>query len=166
MESLISLQIFRPDLVVASQTRSNSSVVSNNEEALSVYELFKGLTSTLCGQKELKKMFLQPTMDTSKISDRQQAIALLLRPRHADKIKQISYLLKHIPNSRLLVSQLKRGLGSTHTNRKSRHSVWAGMDRFVSTVLQLKTVLVTLLGNEKSRLLFSVINLFHIQIQY
>lgn len=110
-DTLSSLQ------VIESESHPNSHnqgpATSGSKEGLSVYGLFHHLARTPQGKQRLRKMFLRPSIKMSVISERLDAVSILLRPDNAAPLDLLVKHLKRVKNIRTVMVQLRKGITSS-----------------------------------------------------
>lgn len=146
-EDMLSLQFLQSETHPNSQMSGSGSTSSSSKESLSIYGLFHLLACTPQGRTHLRQMFLRPTTSLDIISERQQAISLLLRPDNCNKLKEITVILHKIRNVRHIMAQLRKGVDSPSAGRSFDRGVWATLRRFAAQCLRLREVVTTFGGS-------------------
>ncbi|KAI0443128.1 muts domain V-domain-containing protein [Xylaria telfairii] len=148
-DTLVSLQIMRPEYHPNNLQRGPTGSTSGVKEGLSLYGLFSHLAATPQGKLKLRRMFLQPSTDISIIRERQWTISFFLRPGNADALCGISKDLRKIKDMKSIILLLRKGIDSLGRKISVVNSVWAVLQRFAAYSLQLRDALRALPDAEK-----------------
>ncbi|KAF5632203.1 DNA mismatch repair MSH5 [Fusarium sp. NRRL 52700] len=145
-DALLSLQILQTELHPNSQAWGPDANKSNSKESLSVYGLFHHLACTPQGRAQLRQIFLRPLLDLDIISERQRTIAVLLQPDNADKLTQLTSILRKIRNMHTTLAQLRKGIEFPSIGQSFDRGVWATIQKFTAQALTLREMVGLLHG--------------------
>ncbi|KAK5987708.1 DNA mismatch repair protein MSH5 [Cladobotryum mycophilum] len=130
-ETLASLQIIQHELHPNSWTWGAVSDRSSVKESLSVYGLFHHLASTPQGRTRLRQIFFRPTLRREIITERHQALSVLLLPENEDKMKQAHSILRKIRNLRPIITNLRKGTNSPSVGQSFDRRLISGISSSV-----------------------------------
>jgi DNA mismatch repair protein MSH5 len=137
-DALTALQILRSESHPNAQMQGHDGSKSGAKESLSVYGLFHFLASTPQGRVKLRQIFLRPSLDMAVIQERQQTIAVLLRPDNAQSLEQIAKILKKINNIKKSLTYLRKGIQLPPGRASLKRGVWATLQRFAHKTIELR----------------------------
>ncbi|KAK4507319.1 hypothetical protein PRZ48_001054 [Zasmidium cellare] len=150
-DTLASLQITstesHPNAQQHGPTSKNSS--GGSKEGFSVYGLFHHLATTGQGRLLLRQYFLRPSLNLETITERHDAISVLLAPNNAGALDALIKDLKGVKNMRAVTTNLRKGVRSGFGAQKSiSASVWDALRTFAYSALTITDNLATLNGGE------------------
>ncbi|KAF4445068.1 hypothetical protein F53441_10992 [Fusarium austroafricanum] len=145
-DALLSLQILQTELHPNSQAWGPDANKSSSKESLSVYGLFHHLACTPQGRAKLRQIFLRPMLDIKTISERQRTISVLLQTDNADKIAQLTPILRKIRNMHTTIAQLRKGIEFPSSGQSFDRGVWATIQKFTAQALTLRGIVASLNG--------------------
>lgn len=143
-DTLLSLQIFRPDLQLATgrgaATNRDGSTACASQGKRSVFDLFHPLALTTQGRGMLREIFIRPSTDLVAIDARHQSISNLLDPKNQNSVGYIRAALKIAKNILPMLAHLRKGIYFPGHFSLVKQSAWANLQDFCSAVLQLLQV--------------------------
>jgi DNA mismatch repair protein MSH5 len=145
-DTLESLQILRHEYHPNGQMRGPDQSKSGSKESLSVYGLIASAASTSMGKDRLRQMFLRPTIDFDTISDRQCAIAILLRPENAETTGSLRKMLRKVKNIKVPLQKLRKGALVKHGRSSTYRNVWLDISQFAMRTVSLRQEMHSLVG--------------------
>jgi DNA mismatch repair protein MSH5 len=102
------------------------------------------MTRTPLGQRMLKQWFLRPSLSIDVINERQESVAVLLRPDNNHVLQNMAKSLKMVKNVPKILGQLKRGKGGAQ-----RGGEWNALLSFVLHALKIRTAIQELVGSAR-----------------
>lgn len=102
------------------------------------------MTRTPLGQRMLKQWFLRPSLSIDVINERQESVAVLLRPDNNHVLQNMAKSLKMVKNVPKILGQLKRGKGGAQ-----RGGEWSALLSFVLHALKIRTAIQELGGSDR-----------------
>ncbi|KAI9727494.1 MAG: MutS protein msh5 [Chrysothrix sp. TS-e1954] len=161
-DTLLSLQVMQS----ASHPHSGNqgpSGASGSKEGLSVYGLFHFLACTPQGKYLLRQYFLRPSLNIELINERQNAIAMFVRPANTESLKAMRKSLRGIVNVRKLTINLRRGVsGGTGKATSVARSIWTGLRNFTYNTINVKSALEEIAGAQNLAIFVKVQNTFDV----
>lgn len=140
-DTLLSLQIFRPDLRLANgraaATNRDSNSASTSPGKRSVFDMFHSLALTSQGRGILREIFVRPSTDLLLINERHESISNLLDFQNQNTVGAIRAALKKAKNILPMIAHLRRGLYLPGHFLSVRQSAWTDLHDFCNTALQL-----------------------------
>lgn len=104
------------------------SATSGAKEGLSVYGLFQHLARTPQGKFLLRQCFLRPNLSIDVINERLDAVGVLSRSENSPTLDILVENMKNIGNMRVVVINLRKGVGgSMHGRNRLSRSVWSSV---------------------------------------
>lgn len=97
---------------------------------------------------------MRPISNVGIIKDRQQAIALFLRPQNGEKVQQIVGVLRKIRNARNYVNHLQKGI--SFVRKAFKGSVWITLRIFVAQALKLRELINALVESRRQNFVLDV----------
>lgn len=154
-DTLHSLQILQIENHPNAHNQGPAS--SGAKESLSVYGLFHHLARTPQGKQSLRKMFLSPRMELEVIEERQNTIAVLLRPDNSGPLDTIVKSLKQIKNIRTVVIHLQKGISGMGGKGSGVHrGVWASLRHFTYNSLRIADAVRELIDGHRLSVVLKV----------
>ncbi|KAF2173327.1 hypothetical protein M409DRAFT_62859 [Zasmidium cellare ATCC 36951] len=150
-DTLASLQITstesHPNAQQHGPTSKNAS--GGSKEGFSVYGLFHHLATTLQGRLLLRQYFLRPSLNLETITERHDAISVLLAPNNAATLDSLIKDLKGVKHMRAVTTNLRKGVrGGFGAQKSISASVWEALRTFAYCALTITDDLATLNGGE------------------
>lgn len=136
-DTLLSLQIFRPDLRKCTGASRTDSVSCVSQSGRSVFDLFYSLALTSQGRRRLREIFTRPSMDFKVIDERQQTISDLIDTDSQNLVHKLRVALKKIKHIQPILIQLRKGLFFPGKISLMKQGAWANLKNFCCSVLQL-----------------------------
>lgn len=133
-DTLASLQIMQSESHPNSHMQGPDKSTSGAKESLSVFGLLHHLAHTPQGRRQLRKMFLRPSMDVKVINERLDTIGILLRPENSTALQLMVKNLKKLKDIRSVVIHLQKG-NCNKTGMKG--SVWMSLQNFTFYSLKI-----------------------------
>jgi DNA mismatch repair protein MSH5 len=126
--TLYSLQILDAESHPASHNKGPTKASSGAKEGLSVYGLFHHLARTPQGRFLLRQQFLRPSLNLDVIDERLSSISIFLRPQNDSALATLVQNMKEIGNMRIVMTNLRRGVGSSTKGRVGfSRSLWSAI---------------------------------------
>jgi DNA mismatch repair protein MSH5 len=101
---------------------------SGAKEGLSVYGLFHHLARTPQGKFLLRQCFIRPSMNIGVIDERLNAVSVFYRSENTSVLDALVQNMKNIGNMRVMVINLRKGVGGSLPGRNGlSRSVWASV---------------------------------------
>lgn len=101
---------------------------SGTKEGLSVYGLFHHLARTPQGRFLLRQCFLRPSLNIDVINERLDAVSTFFRPENSSSLEALVQNLKSIGNMRMMMINLRKGVGGSIPGRNGlSRSVWTSI---------------------------------------
>ena len=148
VDTLAALQILDSESHPNRQLASSSKRNQGAKENLSLYGVFSVLARTSQGKHKLRQMLLRPSINPHTIKERQNTLAVLLRPENSEILRSMHQNLRKIPNMRNTMGWLRRG-AEFHTNGSNvRHGVWGTLQQFSSAFFDIIKNFEALVGRE------------------
>jgi DNA mismatch repair protein MSH5 len=138
-DTLHSLQILDNESHPNSHNQGPIKSSSGSKEGLSVYGLFHHLARTPQGKYLLRQYFLRPSLESDIINERLDFIQTFHRPENGPALDSFVESLKAVNNMRVMMANLKKGVGGAGKTGSASSSVWASVRR-VSPPTLLRTV--------------------------
>ena len=113
---------------------------SGAKEGLSVYGLFHHLARTPQGKFLLRQSFIRPSMNIEVIDERLNAVSVFSRPENSSTLDALVQNMKNIGNMRVMVINLRKGVGGSLPGRNGlSRSVWKFVREVMGTDLRVST---------------------------
>ena len=113
---------------------------SGAKEGLSVYGLFHHLARTPQGKFLLRQCFIRPSMNIEVIDERLNAVSVFSRPENSSTLDALVQNMKNIGNMRVMVINLRKGVGGSLPGRNGlSRSVWKSVREVMGTDLRVST---------------------------
>ncbi|KAI6359931.1 hypothetical protein MCOR25_006873 [Pyricularia grisea] len=142
-DTLDALQILRSESHPDSQKGGPDKSSSGAKESLSVYGLFQRHARTPQGKARLKQIFLRPSTDLGLLEERQNIIAILIRPENSETFTMIIKQLRMIKNMKTIMNHIQRGVDKPSSLATAKRGVWKSLQRFSKFTIELyETVMV------------------------
>lgn len=101
---------------------------SGAKEGLSVYGLFHHLARTPQGKFLLRQCFLRPHLSIDVINERLDAVGIFSRSENSSALDALIQNMKNIGNMRVMVINLRKGVGGSLSGRTGlSRSVWTSV---------------------------------------
>lgn len=127
-DTLESLQIMGIESHPHSHNRGPTQASSGSKEGLSVYGLFHHLARTPQGRLLLRQYFLRPSQNLDIIDERLRTIDVFIRPENDSILRRIVRNLGSVGNMRVMLMNLRKGVGSTAKGKTGfSKSVWTSI---------------------------------------
>lgn len=151
-DTLMSLQITSTESHPNAQQHGPASknLTGGSKEGLSVYGLFHPLATTSQGRLLLRQYFLRPSLNLETITERHDAIAVLLAPNNIPALDSLKNDLKGVKNMRVINVTLRKGgsSGFGQGQKSISASVWDTLRMFTFAALKITDDLQALEGGE------------------
>lgn len=150
-DTLMSLQITSTESHPNAQQQGppSKNLSGGSKEGLSVYGLFQHLARTSQGRLLLRHYFLRPSLNLETITERHDAISVLLSPNNAAILASLMRDFKGVKNMRVVTVNLRKGISSGPGQQKSiSASVWNALRNFAYAALNITDDLAALEGAE------------------
>ena len=112
-DTLHSLQIMGVESHPHSHNKGPTKTSSGEKEGLSVYGLFHHLARTPQGRFLLRQQFLRPSLNLDIINERLNTVGVFTRPDNASALQTLVQNLKNIGNMRVVMINLRKGVGGS-----------------------------------------------------
>ncbi|KAI1265648.1 muts domain V-domain-containing protein [Xylariaceae sp. FL1019] len=133
------------------------------KESLSVYGLFCHLAVTPQGKIRLRRLFLQPSIDIDLIQERQKTIAFFHRSDVDESLERLGKDLRKIKDMKYMTMLLRRGIENPNRKISVKNSVWAVLQNFTHSSLQVRECLRSLQQAEKIDIVRKVIEIVDVE---
>jgi DNA mismatch repair protein MSH5 len=148
-DTVLALQIMQaeshPHLHNQGPTKSNGG----SKEGLSFFGLFQHFARTPQGKFLLRQYFLRPSTNPAVLSERLDAVSVLVRPENDATVHDLSKNLAQVKNIRVSMINLRKGVSSAAGNGKGvARGVWATLRLFVYRALRITDAMQQLIGAE------------------
>lgn len=145
MDTFSSLQIFRAELHPNGQMKDKCGISTMAKENLSIFGLFRQLTSTSQGRARLRRDLLRPTMDLGILSARQNAISFLLKKDNQEALLPLRRFLRGMQDAKTLLKRMETGSWSIASHRPVGNDTWKALWKFTVQAVGLHACLEQLL---------------------
>lgn len=140
-DTLLSLQIFRPDMRSAigrgASTDRDGGKACLPQGKRSIFDLFHSLALTSQGRSTLREIFTRPSTDLTVIKMRHQSISDLLDTRNRSSVGAIRTALKSVRNILPILAHLRSGLYLPGHFTPIKQSAWRSLLDFCFAILQV-----------------------------
>ncbi|RPA81666.1 hypothetical protein BJ508DRAFT_369742 [Ascobolus immersus RN42] len=149
--ALLSLQVFEDESHPNAHMQGRGG---RGKEGLSLFGIMNN-TRTPQGGYLLRQWFLRPSTSIPLIRERQDAIAVLLRPDNSHVVEAIGKSLRKIKNVPKILSNLKAGKGEGSTGN------WNALLQFAFHTLRIRSSVLELVNGENLPLTNRITNTFN-----